>query len=111
MQLLTAAIIKKLKKSPLGTHDGKNISPIIVKFFTPDSSWTWFATEGEQLPDGDWQFFGLVDGHEKELGYFNLSELQEARGHLGLHIERDMYFDGMVLDLTGPTPDVHKAAL
>ena len=59
-----------------------------VKFFTPDSSWTWFATEF----DGDDTFFGLVDGHEQELGYFCLTELRSARGPLGLLIERDEHF-------------------
>jgi Protein of unknown function (DUF2958) len=108
MRLLTAAIISKLKKSPLGSHDSQKVTPIIVKFFTPDSSWTWYATEGELTEDG-WNFFGLVEGHESELGYFNLSELQSARGGLGLKIERDMYFDGMVLDTTTFPATVRKA--
>lgn len=37
-------------------------------------------------------FFGLVDGFEKELGYFSLSELESVKGPLGLKIERDLYF-------------------
>jgi hypothetical protein len=37
-------------------------------------------------------FFGLVIGFEQELGYFSLSELQHARGPLGLPIERDLHF-------------------
>jgi hypothetical protein len=37
-------------------------------------------------------FFGLVDGFEKELGYFSLSELSSVRGKSGLKIERDRYF-------------------
>lgn len=60
----------------------------VVKFFTPDSSWTWYATEF----DGQDLFFGLVDGHEMELGYFSLSELQSVRGPFGLKIERDLHF-------------------
>jgi len=63
-------------------------APIIAKFFTPTSNWTWYATEF----DGDDLFFGLVDGHEKEIGYFSLSELEAVRGPLGLGIERDLYF-------------------
>ena len=59
-----------------------------VKFFTPDSNWTWYVTEF----DGNDIFFGLVDGFEKELGYFSLSELQNVTGPLGLKIERDLYF-------------------
>ena len=60
----------------------------LVKFFTPDSNWTWFATEF----DGDDTFFGLVSGFEVEMGYFSLSELEAARGPWGLPIERDLYF-------------------
>ena len=63
-----------------------------VKFFTPDSNWTWYATEGSE-EDGDFVFFGYVCGFENEFGYFRLSELQEARGPLGLAIERDLYFE------------------
>jgi hypothetical protein len=64
-----------------------------VKFFTPDSNWTWYASEF----DGEDIFFGLVDGSELELGYFSLSELQEARGPWGLPIERDLYFEPRAL--------------
>ena len=61
---------------------------VVVKFFTPDSYWTWYATEF----DGTDTFFGLVDGQEQELGYFSLSELEDARGPLGLPVERDTSF-------------------
>jgi hypothetical protein len=64
---------------------------VFAKFCTPDSGWTWFATEGED-EDGDFRFFGYVIGQEEEWGYFVLSELQSATGHLGLSIERDLYF-------------------
>ena len=60
----------------------------VVKFFTPDSNWTWYVSEF----DGEDIFFGLVDGLELEFGYFSLSELEELRGPLGLPIERDLYF-------------------
>lgn len=64
-----------------------------LKFFTPDASWTWYATEF----DGDDTFFGLVSGFELELGYFSLSELESVRGPLGLPIERDLYFEPQTL--------------
>ena len=60
-----------------------------VKFFTPDSSWTWYASEF----DGKDIFFGLVIGHYKEYGTFSLSELQSVRGALGLPVERDLHFE------------------
>ena len=64
---------------------------VYIKFFTPDSSWTWLATEGQ--PDGeDFRFFGYVIGLAEEWGYFVLSELETTRGPLGLPIERDLFF-------------------
>jgi hypothetical protein len=87
MKLLTKEIRKRLP--PLYSQDNKGLDPVAhVKFFTPDASWTWYAAEF----DGDDTFFGLVDGFEKELGYFSLSELQSVRGRLGLPVERDLYF-------------------
>jgi hypothetical protein len=68
---------------------GEESDPMVqVKFFFPDFSWTWYAIEF----DGDDLFYGFVDGFEKELGYFRLSELMENRGKLGLEIERDFWF-------------------
>lgn len=64
-----------------------------VKFFTPDSNWTWYASEF----DGEDTFFGLVSGLEVELGYFSLKELEEVRGPLGLLIERDVDFEAKSL--------------
>ena len=65
----------------------------LVKFFTPDSNWTWYASEF----DGDDLFFGLVSGFEVELGYFSLLELQSVKGSLGLPIERDLYYEPKTL--------------
>jgi hypothetical protein len=59
-----------------------------VKFFTPDGNWTWYPTEF----DGEDIFFGLVSGNVLELGYFTLSELEDARGLFGLPIERDLHY-------------------
>src|SRR5258708_32509518 len=73
-----------------------------VTFFSPDSNWTWYATGGSPVDDDgfydtdkekvDFLFFGLVAGHEIEMGYFSLSELEAARGPLGLPVERDLHF-------------------
>lgn len=89
MKLLTKELEAKLP--PLYTNDGKGDEAIaLVKFFTPDSSWTWYATEYDP---NERVFFGLVDGLEKELGYFSLDELESVKGPLGLRIERDIYFE------------------
>jgi len=89
MKLLTKAIRSKLP--PLGSTDRLPHDEIMVqaKFFTPDSQWTWYAVEF----DGTDTFFGLVVGFEIEAGYFSLSELEAARGPLGLPIERDLWFE------------------
>ena len=87
MQLMTQEVRSKLP--PLYSQESLGCEAVAhVKFFTPDSSWTWYATEF----DGADTFFGLVDGHERELGYFSLAELQEARGPMGLAIERDLHW-------------------
>ncbi len=93
MILLTKEVIKKLP--PLNSTDGKpnNDIDIIVKFFTPDAQWTWYVLEGVK-EGNDWRFYGLVDGLEKELGYFTLSQLLEVRGKYNLPIERDRNFSG-----------------
>ena len=86
MQLLTQELRKKLPA--LGATEKIDDPTIQAKFFTPDSNWTWFATEFDQKDT----FFGAVSGFEFELGYFSLSELQQTRGPLGLPIERDLHF-------------------
>jgi hypothetical protein len=72
------------------SHDDIRVQ---VKFFTPDSSWTFYALEF----DGEDVFFGLVVGFEIEAGYFSLSELEAVRGPLGLPIERDLWFEPVPL--------------
>jgi len=88
MMLLTKQLRKQFPK--LNDTEGIPLEgkKVIAKFFTPDSSWTWYAVEF----DGEDLFWGLIDGLEKEWGYFSLKELKAARGKLGLPIERDLYF-------------------
>ena len=97
MKLLTQEIRRKLP--PLYSQEKLGGKAVVhLKLFTPDSSWTWLATEF----DGEDTFFGLVDGHCKELGYFSLSELQSVRGPMGLPIERDMYWKPKTLEEIAP---------
>ena len=97
MKLLTKEIRKKIP--PLYSGENKKVEEVlvVVKFFNPSGSWTWYATEGEPVLDEkgkeiDFRFFGLVRGFENELGYFSLKELERVKGPFGLGIERDMYF-------------------
>ncbi len=88
MKLLTKEILEKLP--PLYSCESMGEDAIVqVKFFTPWSNWTFFATEYD--PD-EKLFFGLVKGFEDELGYFSLEELESITGPGGLKIERDLYF-------------------
>jgi hypothetical protein len=73
--------------------DERDHAPV-VKLFTPDASATWLITECD--PDEPDRLFGLCDlglGHP-ELGYVSLAEIMEARGQLGLPVERDIHFAG-----------------
>jgi hypothetical protein len=82
------------KLPPLYSGEEKGLDAIaLVKFFSPDSSWTWYPTEF----DGEEIFFGLVSGLELELGYFSLKELMEVKGPMGLPIERDLYYEPKTL--------------
>lgn len=86
MMLLTQEVLKQLP--PLYSQENTPDPMVICKFFYPDFSWTWYAIEF----DGKDRFYGLVEGFEKELGYFSLSELLSNRGKLGMPIESDRYF-------------------
>ena len=84
--LLTKALEKKLPAITATEREKDDQIKVPVKFFCPYSNWTWYCTEYN--PE-EGIFFGLVCGHEKELGYFSLEELQNAyRGALPL-VERD----------------------
>ena len=93
MKLITKASEKKLLNTPLYSTDGNTVKDVLVKFFNPCGTGTWYVFEA-QKNGNDWEFFGLVDLYEKELGYFTLSELESIRLPFGLSIERDMYFNG-----------------
>ena len=54
---------------------------------------------GEEV---DFRFFGLVDGHCKEIGYFSLSELESVNGPMGLPIERDLFWQPKTLEEIAP---------
>jgi hypothetical protein len=93
MQLLTEDIRAALP--PLyateGTPEGEKT--LVARFFDPCGSWTWYPVEGQPSDDGkDFLFFGLVEGFEREWGYFLWSDLADYRGPLGIGIERDLHF-------------------
>jgi hypothetical protein len=76
----------------IGSTDGQGADAVaLVKLFTPWHSWTWYLTEASRKGD-DVLMFGLVDGHEKELGYVSLNEITSIRGPMDLAIERDLFW-------------------
>ena len=106
MKLLTEELRGKLP--PLYSQDGKGGKAVAhLKFFTPDSGFTWWITEGSAIKDEDgnevdFHFFGLVEGQFKELGYVSLSELESVRGPMGLPIERDSHWQPKTLEEIAP---------
>ena len=89
MKLLTKELLKKLP--PIGhSIESKEEPQAIVKWFTPDSNWTWYVAEYNPENGMCW---GLVDGFEKEFGFFTIDEIQKLKGPLKLPIERDMWFE------------------
>ena len=84
MKLMTKALEKKLP--PIGSDSSK----AFIKWFTPDSNFTWYVMEYN--PETG-ECFGLVEGLEKEFGYFNINEIKTLRGKFGLPVERDTYFE------------------
>ena len=94
MKLITDELIKQLPKL-YSTENQKD--PIVkCKFFTPDSSWTWYVLEYDKTNE---IFFGYVCGLESEFGYFTLKELKEITVHLGLNVERDISFKPLAISI------------
>ena len=98
MKLMTKQLEKRFAKvGPWGITDAPTMTDfkknepdpvIIAHYFHPFSNWDWYAVEYD--PEKR-LFFGLVSGHEVELGYFSLDELESVKVR-GLGIERDLYW-------------------
>ena len=73
-----------------------------VKWFTPDSSWNWYVVEYDPQEK---ICYGLVEGFEEELGYFSLTEIEQARGPWNLQVERDLYWHPTALSELQPELD------
>jgi Protein of unknown function (DUF2958) len=71
-------------------HSDIDFKPV-VKLFTPDAQCTWLLTELGM----DDIAYGLCDlgMGMPEIGFVSMREIREARGPLGLPVERDQHFD------------------
>lgn len=91
-KLLTDEDEKRLPKLYSTEDTDLNDKVLQLKFFSPYSSWSWYVVEF----DGEDLFFGLVDGWEKEWGYFSHAELStleiEIGGALVPGVERDLHW-------------------
>jgi len=91
MKLLTKSIRDKLIRNHTeneGQEETKK-HKVVVKLFNPSGAGTWYLTELNPYTN---VAFGLCEITEKELGYVDLTELEEYKGTFGLGIERDRYF-------------------
>ena len=107
----------RAKLPPLYSNEQLGLQALAhVRFFTPDSNWIWYASEGSPVDeDGffdtakekvDYLFFGLVIGFEIELGYFALSDLISVGSDVRQPIERDLYYQPKTL---GELQQFHRA--
>jgi len=92
MQLITKEI-RRAAPALYANQDKKPEDvPIVAKFFTPWTSWTWYMTEYDPATE---RAFGFVTSDmcpQGELGYFSITELRSITGPFGLTIERDLYY-------------------
>ena len=66
-----------------------------AKLFCPYNGWRWYVTEWDRETG---LCFGLVEGFETEVGYFELTELAEVTVLGGVPaIERDLYWEPKTL--------------
>jgi len=99
MKLFTKSQIEQLTKN--GRENAEKVAAggddidfyPVVKLFTPDGAATWLLSE--IFPDDPDIAFGLCDLGVgcPEFGTVRISELESARGTLGLPIERDRHFE------------------
>ena len=88
----------KLMKKELGANEDVDEYDAVLapaKLFSPYNGWRWYITEWD--PETG-LCFGLVEGFETELGYFDLTELAEATVFGSVPaVERDLYWEPMTL--------------
>jgi hypothetical protein len=92
--LIPDELLAKLIENGHTSEEQDGFDPFpVVKLFTPDAAATWLIREAYPN-DSDVRLFGLCDLGlgSTELGYAMLSEIEDARGKLGLPVERDLYF-------------------
>lgn len=54
-------------------------NPQAIAHFTNQQGWEWYIIAGKPLENNDFYLFGLVNGYEKELGFFTLNQILQTR--------------------------------
>jgi hypothetical protein len=98
MKILTQEILAAFKKQgKTGNKSAKDIR-IVLKLFNPIGAGTWYIYEKED-EDIYWAFVNLGDIDCAECGTVSMNELMTLRLPLGLHIERDKFFEPLSMSL------------
>lgn len=109
MELITSEVEQKLSEYPLRSQDGKGgDAEVVVKYFNPYGSGTWYVLEAEKQENGDYLCFGYVESpitpEFDEYGYFSIKELESleipfrnSEGEVVFvgKIERDLYISDL----------------
>ena len=72
------------KELPSVEYVDSQENPLAIAHFS-NGRWDWYVLGGEILEGGDFYLFGLVNGIEKELGFFTLKQIQD----IGATIDED----------------------
>ena len=68
-------------------------NPQVIAHFTNQQGWDWYIIAGEPLGNEDFYLFGLVNGYEKELGFFTLNQILHAGAKYDLNFTPVGVFD------------------
>ena len=53
-------------------------NPQAIAHFTNQQGWEWYIIAGKPLENNDFYLFVLVNGYEKELGFFTLNQILQT---------------------------------
>ena len=80
MELLPVEVRKTLP--PLYSQESRPTPIVHLKLFTPDSSFTWYVTEGAEQEDGDWLLL-CSDGLTEMIPEGKILDLLQEGGSAG----------------------------
>lgn len=80
-----------IKLPSIDDADAKDNPPIVARF--TNGEWNWYIIGGDKLNNEDYLLYGLVDGIEKELGKFTLSQIESVSATLILDFENIGLYD------------------